>query len=550
MINKYIKLLLAFIFVFTSLFAQKNKSTTQSQPNTKPKLVVGLVVDQMRWDFLYRYQSMYGKGGFKRLLGEGFSCENTMITHLPTYTAVGHTGVYTGAFPSIHGIVGNNWRDGKTGKKVYCTDDSTVSGVGGNNESGKMSPKNLQVNTIADEMKLSNEFKSKTFGVSLKDRGAILPAGHSADAAYWYDDKTGNWISSTYYMNQLPGWVESYNQKRLPDEWMKKDWETFLPVNNYIQSTIDNADYEGSIPGEKNHAFPHELHNISDKKYSALRYTPHGNALTIDFAKQIISNEKLGKDEYTDLLAISLSSPDYAGHTFGPNSVEIEDMYLRLDSELSMMLNFLDSAVGKGKYLFFLTADHGVSQIPEYLNSHRIPAGRVDTKSLQKEINDTIYSRFKIQDAIVEIENSQLYLNPSLKQEGGMNAFFVSQEVIKFLYEKPFVQHVADIQHITSFTLPIKLTKLISDSYFPGRSGDLQMFFKPNFIDGGKTGTTHGAWNPYDAHIPLVWFGAGIKEGKSYEQTQMADIAPTLAAMLQIQTPNGTMGMVIEALFK
>ena len=548
--NSRLVLLFSILFICNSSFAQKNKNTKSTTTSSKPKLVVGVVIDQMRWDFLYRYKSQYGKGGFNRLLGEGYSCENTMITHLPTYTAVGHTGVYTGAFPSIHGIVGNNWRDGKIGKRMYCTEDSTVSGVGSNNESGKMSPKNLQVNTIADELKLSNGFRSKTFGVSLKDRGAILPAGHSADAAYWYDDKTGNWISSTFYMEQLPEWVNRYNEKRLPDEWMKKDWETILPSNQYMQSSLDDAGYEGSMPGEKSHVFPHQLHNITEKKYSALRFTPHGNTLTLDFARQVISNENLGKDEFTDLLAVSLSSPDYAGHTFGPNSVEVQDMYLRLDLEISRMLNFLDSTMGVGQYLFFLTADHGVSQVPEYLTAHKIPAGRVDVDALQKEINDTINNRYKIQDAVVEIENNQLYLNPSLKQDGGMNAFFIIQEVIKLLYEKPYVQHVADVQHISSFTLPPLFAKLMSNSYYPGRSGDLQMFLKPHFIEGGKTGTTHGAWNPYDSHIPLVWFGSGIKSGKTYRQTQMADIAPTLASMLQIQMPNGAMGTVIEELLK
>jgi predicted AlkP superfamily pyrophosphatase or phosphodiesterase len=492
--NSRLVILFSLLFICSLSFAQKNKNTKSATPASKPKLVVGVVVDQMRWDFLYRYKSQYGKGGFNRLLGEGYSCENTMITHLPTYTAVGHTGVYTGAFPSIHGIVGNNWRDGKTRKRMYCTEDSTVSGVGSNNESGKMSPKNLQVNTIADELKLSNGFRSKTFGVSLKDRGAILPAGHSADAAYWYDDKTGNWISSTFYMEQLPEWVNRYNEKRLPDEWMKKDWETILPTNQYMQSSLDDAGYEGSMPGEKSHVFPHQLHNITEKKYAALRFTPHGNTLTLDFARKVISNENLGKDEFTDLLAVSLSSPDYAGHTFGPNSVEVQDMYLRLDLEISRMLNFLDSTMGVGQYLFFLTADHGVSQVPEYLTSHKIPAGRVDVDALQKEINDTINNRYKILDAVVEIENNQLYLNPSLKQDGGMNAFFIIQEVIKLLYEKPYVQHVADVQHISSFTLPPLFVKLMSNSYYPGRSGDLQMFLKPHFIEGGKTGTTHGAW--------------------------------------------------------
>jgi predicted AlkP superfamily pyrophosphatase or phosphodiesterase len=245
-----------------------------------------------------------------------------------------------------------------------------------------------------------------------------------------------------------------------------------------------------------------------------------------------------------------LSSPDYAGHVFGPNSVEVEDMYIRLDQEIGMMLNFLDSTIGKSNYLFFLTADHGVSQIPEFLKEHRIPAGRVDVKKMISEINDTLFNRFKIAEAIVEEENNQLYLNPLLKLGDGMNAFFVSQEVIKLLSEKDYVQQVFDIQHLMSFTMPDRIRTMISNSYFPGRTGDLQIIFKPHFFEGGKTGTTHGAWNPYDTHIPLVWYGAGIKAGRTYKEIHMSDIAPTLAAILSIQMPNGSMGTVIEEMMK
>jgi len=534
----------------TVAFAQKSKPIENQSTPQKPKLIVGLVVDQMRWDFLYRYSSVYGKTGFNRLTKEGFRCENTLIDHMPTYTAVGHTGVYTGAYPAVHGIVGNNWMDTKTGQKVYCTDDSTVTGIGSNNDAGKMSPRNLLVSTIADEIKLSNQFRSKTIGISLKDRGAILPVGHSADGAYWFDDKTGKWITSSFYMNELPEWVNGYNNKNLPDEWMKKDWNTYLPIEKYSQSAVDDSKYEGNIPGEKKPAFPHEIHNITDKKYTAFRFTPHGNSFTLDFAKQAIVKEQMGKDEYVDLLAISLSSPDYAGHVFGPNSIEVEDMYIRLDQEIGMMLNFLDSAVGKSNYLFFLTADHGVSQIPEYLKEHRIPAGRVDVKKLISEINDTLFNRFKIAEAIVEEENNQLYLNPLLKLGDGMNAFFVSQEVIKLVSEKSYVQQVFDIQHLMSFTMPEQIRTMISNSYYPGRTGDLQIIFKPHFFEGGKTGTTHGAWNPYDTHIPLVWYGAGIKAGRTYKEIHMSDIAPTLAAILSIQMPNGSMGKVIEEMMK
>jgi hypothetical protein len=313
MLKKSIKTF-AMILFSASIFAQTKTNNSKPKPTEKkamvsnandaiqthPKLVVGLVIDQMRWDYLYKYQNRYGNNGFKRLLNQGFSCENTLITHLPTYTAVGHTGIYTGSLPSIHGIVGNNWYDKNSGKSVYCTDDSTVSGVGSNNDEGKMSPRNMFTSTLADELKLSNQFASKSFGISLKDRGAILPAGHSANAAFWFDDKEGKWISSTYYMSQLPEWVNQFNTKQQPDSFMAQDWKTMLPSEQYTESTKDAVDYEGAIPGEKTNYFPHQLSKITDKKYSAFKHTPFGNTYTLNFAKSTIENEKLGKGAVTD----------------------------------------------------------------------------------------------------------------------------------------------------------------------------------------------------------------------------------------------------------
>jgi hypothetical protein len=244
---------------------EKNVNTKTDPVLVHPKLVVGIVIDQMRWDYLYKFSELYLNTGFKRLLNEGFSCDNTLITHMPTFTAVGHAGIYTGSYPSIHGIVGNNWIDKMSGKYMYCVGDSSVSSVGTDNDEGKMSPKNMLSNSITDELRMSNNFKSKVIGISLKERGAILPAGHSANAAYWFDDKKGNWISSSYYMKELPNWVNNFNSLKQPENYVNKEWNLLFPETYYSLSTSDQENYEGTIPGEKSSTFPHILNNDQEK---------------------------------------------------------------------------------------------------------------------------------------------------------------------------------------------------------------------------------------------------------------------------------------------
>ncbi|MBS1754852.1 MAG: alkaline phosphatase family protein [Ferruginibacter sp.] len=513
----------------------------------RPKLVVGLVVDQMRWDYLYRYNDQYGNGGFKRLLKQGFSNENTFIPYLPTYTAVGHTCVYTGSLPSITGIVGNNWFDKSLNRSVYCTEDSTVQTVGSNSNAGKMSPDNLWVTTITDELRLGTNFKSKVIGIALKDRGAILPAGHAANAAYWYDE--GKWITSSYYMNNLPGWVNQFNAKDLATAYMNKDWNTLLPINKYSQSTDDDKPYESNIKGEKSVVFPHNLAAIpASSKFDAFKTTPFAATFTFDFAKAAIENEKLGKNTVTDFLAVSISSTDYIGHAFGPNSIEAEDAYLRLDKDIADFLSYLDKTVGMGNYLFFLTADHGAAHVPAFLNEHKIPAGIFDNKDLAKELDEAIVSKFGINKAISTVMNYQVYLNDENLTE--QNASEVKKLIIKTLSQKPYILNVFTNREIEAVTMPEPQKQMTINGFNPKRSGDIQFSIKPGYFAGGKKGTTHGLWNPYDSHIPLLWFGWKVKPGKSNRQVFMTDISPTIAAMLHIQMPNGNVGKVIEEVFK
>jgi hypothetical protein len=333
------------------------------------------------------------------------------------------------------------------------------------------------------------------------------------------------------------------------DGLMTKDWNTIMPIEKYTLSSADNKNYEGSIPGEKTNTFPHQLNQIKEKKYNAFKYTPFANSFSFDFAKNAIESEKLGKTDVTDFLALSISSTDYIGHTFGPNSIEMEDTYLRLDTEIGSFLQYLDSTFGKDNYLLFLTADHGAANVPGYLNENKIPGGTYSNKELIKEINDSIANEFKINNAVVKIENAQLYLNASIKNELG-NDNKIINKIIELLNSKPYVSKAFNLPLTNFSNLPEPINTAIANSYFKNRSGDIQIILSPNYFDGGKTGTTHGLWNPYDAHIPLIWFGWKIKAGNTHREVHMTDIAATLSAILHIQMPNGCVGKVIEDILK
>jgi predicted AlkP superfamily pyrophosphatase or phosphodiesterase len=518
-----------------------------AQTPPRPKLVVGIVVDQMRWDFLYRFHDRYGSGGFKRLLGEGFSCENTFIPFTPTYTAPGHACVYTGSVPSLNGIVGNNWYDKAAKQVVYCTDDSTVTGVGSTSDAGFMSPRNMWSSTVADELRMGTNFRSKTIGIALKDRGSILPAGHTANAAYWFDDATGGWISSTYYMKSLPQWMVQFNARKLPETYMAKNWKTLYPIESYVQSTADVRSYEGAFPGGSP-AFDHGTDALRGSSASSVfRVTPYGNTFTVDVAKAAIEGESLGARNVTDFLAVSFSSPDYIGHTFGPNSIEIEDTYLRLDKDLADFLVYLDTKIGKGQYLVFLTADHAVAHAPGFAQENKLPAGLSNTTQLQKNLNDALQREFGNGNYIETIMNHQVFLNnEQIAQSKKLTREAVKRSLIQALLAQPGVDKAVDLENLQGSNLPQPIHMMLSNGYNQKLSGDVQFLFRPQWFEGLARGTTHGSWNPYDSHIPLLWFGWGVKHGKTNREVHMTDIAPTVASMLQIQMPNASIGKVIE----
>lgn len=524
-------------------------TASAQQSNTaaieRPKLVVGIVVDQMRWDYLYRYQKRYTDGGFKRLLGEGFSCENTMIPYVPSVTAIGHTCIYTGSVPSIHGIAGNNFV--KDGKKVYCTDDDSIKPVGTTSGAALMSPRNLWVSTIGDEMKIASNGRAKVVGVALKDRASILPAGHNPNGAFWFDDQTGCFITSSYYMDRLPKWVEAFNDKRLPEQYLSQKWNTLYPKNTYTESTTDENEYENGIREGVKATLPLNLPELYKKYgYGIIRNTPFGNSLTLDMAKAAIDGEQLGADDETDLLAVSCSSTDYIGHQVGTHAIETEDTYLRLDKAIADFLTYLDSKVGKGNYLVFLSADHGAMNNAAFLQDRRIPAGSWDASATAKKLNHVLAKEYpEAGDIVKTVMNYQVFFNRDVIKSKQLDFDNIKQTVVNVLKEDPSVLYACDMAKASTESIPEEVKSRIINGYNRERSGDVVIILKPNFYAHGMKGTDHGAWNSYDTHIPLVFMGWGIKHGATTKQTFMTDIAPTIAAMLHVQAPNGCVGKAI-----
>jgi predicted AlkP superfamily pyrophosphatase or phosphodiesterase len=537
------------VFCLILSFALKAQTKQNTQAN-RPKLVVGMVVDQMRWDYLYRYQNRYGTNGFNRILKEGFSCENAFIPYTPTYTAAGHTCVYTGSVPSLNGIMGNSWYSKVLKRNVYCTEDDSVQTVGSTSVAGKQSPKNLWSNTITDELRMATNFQNKTIAIALKDRGAILPGGHTANGAYWFDNANGQFITSTFYMNELPKWVNDFNAKKYPDTYLKQGWQTLYPINTYTQSTADATPYENPIPGE-GITFPHQTDTIKRNKYESFRHTPFGNTYTMQMAKAAVEGEQLGQRGVTDFLAFSLSSTDYIGHAFGPNSIEVEDTYLRLDKELADFLNYLDAKVGKGNYLFFITADHGAAHNPAFVRDHRMPGGVLDDADIRKALNSAIDRAFGSSQTIAQVINYQIYFNDEVLASSKINKTELKQFIIRELLKYPGIAKAFDIENLGHTILPGPLKEMVINGYNQKLSGDIQFVFQPQWYDSWSLkGTTHGVWAPYDSHIPLLWYGWNVKAGKLNRKVYMTDIAPTIAALLNIQMPNANIGEVIPEVRK
>lgn len=542
---------LIFLFIVFSKFI-----FSQTKPNTavaelkQPKLVVGIVVDQMRHDYIYRYWNKFGNGGFKKIINEGFFYKNAHFNYVPTYTGPGHASIYTGTSPATHGIISNDWFVKETGKMTYCTDDDKVKSVGTDSKAGLMSPKNLLVTTIGDELKLSSNQRSKVFAISLKDRSSILPAGHSANGAFWFDGSNGKFISSTHYMTQLPTWVNDFNSQQLARQYLQKGWNTLYPIDTYMESIADKNNYE-QAPNKKDTAiFPYEYSKQLEKNnFEIIKATPYGNTITKDLALACLKSEQLGKGKQTDMLCVSFSSTDYVGHSYGPRSVEIEDVYLRLDKDLEDLLNYLNANIGKDNYVLFLTADHGACDVPAHLKDMKIPGGYIDEDELSKTVKTFCQSLYG--DSLVSmLVNQQLFLNESKMATMKLNKFAVEHTLANYLLSikgvaEAYPSEVLKYENFTDGTFKY----LIQKGYNHVRSGNVAFSYNPAWMEYHNKGTTHGASYSYDTHVPVLFYGQGIPKGSSVNKINVVDIAPTISLMLHMSFPNGTTGKPLVEMF-
>ncbi|QKX03799.1 alkaline phosphatase family protein [Aquimarina sp. TRL1] len=547
--NKLLFAVLVIIGVFSGMSQKKiTDSNTPVNLHSTPKLVVGVVVDQMRYDYITRFYARFGEGGFKRLVTQGFNCKNNHFNYVPTYTGPGHASVYTGTTPQNHGIISNNWYNKFEEKMVYCAGDDSVAPVGTESVAGKMSPHRMKTTSIADQNRLHTQMKGKTIGVSLKDRGAILPAGHTANAAYWFKgSKEGNWITSSYYVDQLPAWVQKFNDAKKVDAYMKP-WNTLFDISTYTESGSDQNAYERGFKGKETATFPYDLKKLGKTNggYDILKSTPFGNSLTADFAIAAIDGEDLGRDAITDFLTVSFSSTDYVGHNFGVNSKEIEDTYLRLDKDLKRLFEALDAKVGKGAYTLFLTADHGAVHVPAYLQSVKIPAGYFDMKSFQTAVKTFVKEMYKVDGLIKNISNNQLFFDYKVLQENAISIADLERALAHFVLQQKEIEKVYTRSQLEGTSYSEGIAHRIQKGYNQKRSGDIVFVFDPATIVYSHTGSTHGSGLTYDTHAPLFFYGNGVRKGSTTMETKITDIAPTIAALLGISFPNGATGEVLS----
>lgn len=558
---KKIVILLFLSFAFIQCNAVKPKaaltlpienSIKNQRAQTNPKLFIGIVVDQMRYDYLIKFYNKYGEGGFKRLMNDGYNLENVHLNYIPSYTAVGHTSIFTGTTPNIHGIISNDWYDKYEKKSVYCVDDNNYKTLG-SKSGGNKSPHRMLTTTITDQLKLSQNMRGKTIGIAIKDRSAILPVGHTADAAYWFEGgDEGRFISSTFYLNKLPDWVNKFNNSGKVDTYLNETWNTYYDISTYTETLPDNNDYEGLFKGKSTPTFPYNLAELRkvNSNYSLIKSVPAGNSITTDFVEAAIKGENLGKSEFTDFLAISYSSTDYVGHQFGINSKELEDTYIRLDKDLERLLNYLDTNIGLTNYTLFLTADHAAVEVPAYLNSLKIPGGYFNPIEFKQYVNKITLNHFNSDALIENISNYQLFLNKEKIKELNLNINEVSKviadEIINF--ENVYKSVTAHTLQTTSFNSGILQT--LQNGYNQKFSGDVLFIPNPSTITySSKTGTTHGSGYNYDTHVPLIFYGKDIKKGQSDVYYPIIDITPTISSFLKITQPSGNTGRpIIEVL--
>jgi len=565
-------LLIVALLTFSTVSAQQRGAQA---PPKRPRLVLLIVVDQFRYDYLERFGDLFGPNGFKRLLRDGASWTQSNYDHMPTYTAPGHATMLTGAYPAETGIIGNDWLDRPSGKRITSVFDDSVKVLGGDPTETGASPKRLLSSTVGDELRLITNDRSKVIGISVKDRSAILPAGRHASAAYWFSWMSGNMVSSTYYFNQLPAWVTNFNNTHPADKYFGAKWDRLLPESEYVKRAgPDSPPWEavGTASGDTN-AFPHTITGGAKTSgrtfYTALDYSPFSNDLLLSFAQQAIVNEQLGQDDDPDVLTVSFSANDYVGHRYGPYSQEAMDMTLRVDQQIASLLDFVAARVGLANTLIAMTADHGVAPIPEHAAALGMGGARINSADVVTAIHAAISARFNphgkspdptadylAKDSTTNRDwflNGNIYFNYDALKRDGISVDEISQVIAAAALTVPGVARCFTraqlLRGATSITDPIE--RRIVHGFHPARSGDVVIVAEPYKYLGDTITATHGSPYSYDTHVPMIVMGVGVTPGRYLEPASPADIAPTLSALLRITAPSSATGRVLlEAIKK
>lgn len=519
-------------------------AVTELTSGDPPDLVIGIVVDQMRYDYIHRYWDDYGEGGIKRLYSEGFSFDNARFNYVPTYTAPGHASVFTGTTPAVHGIIGNSWYDRQAGRTRYNVEDETVEPVGTDGDAGRMSPKRMLTTTITDELRLHTNMRSRVVSVALKDRSSILTAGHTGNGAYWFDEENGNFVTSSFYRDELPGWVRDFNRSGRAESYMEGTWDLLQPEDRYQASLPDDNPYEGTLPGGDKNTFPYDLEKKQEAAgYSLLPSIPAGNTFTLDFALQAIEAEQLGQRGVTDFLAIGFSTPDIIGHTFGPASREVHDQYLRFDREIERLLDYIDEQFGRENVLIFLTSDHGAAHVPRYMQDQQVPAGYFHDDQVEERIRTFLQQTFG-EDLLSAFSNQQVFLDRQAIDDRGLDRAEVQTAVSRYLRREEGVAGTLTAETLINTGFTEGPRALVQRGFHQQRSGDVVAWLESQWVPfwEDETGTTHFSPWSYDTRAPMIWYGSEVQPGSTSQRVSVTDIAPTLSILLGIPFPSGTTG--------
>ena len=506
-------------------------ASAPAPPPAKPKLILAVVVDQFRYEYLSRFRSSYSSG-FKKILTEGAVFEDAHHIHFPTVTAIGHSTFLSGATPSLSGIVGNEWFERETGKVVTSVSDPEAKLVGSGADAGGSSPRRLLVSTVGDEIKMAGQ-ESKVIGVSIKDRAAILPAGHMADGAYWFDDKSKHWVTSTYYKETLPQWVEEINENKPSARATNAKWYPVDAQSGSAKAFCTMGQPENGVP-----------------KCRSLEATPWGNEMIEDFAEHALRGENLGHHSGTDILSVSFSSNDYVGHAMGPDSPEVRDMSIRTDRMLGKLFDAVSKSVGMENVLFVMTADHGVAPVPEVNEARHMIGGRNSQPALLKAMSDALAAKYGPGQWIIGTAGPIPYLNTQLIESKNLSAAEVEQTAAEAVRRMPHVFRVyTREQLLKGEVLDDHVSTAVRNGFYQKRSGDVIVIPEAFYIY-EKTGTSHGTPFSYDTHVPVIFMGAGIHAGHYYEKIAVNDIAPTLAAIVGVEEPSGSVGRVLQEMWQ